>query len=77
MTMRQTIEEAFEMSMIHQIGRDTELARLKYPGVEVQLLTPSTPLLVRPLDFDAEAMSRMLDRGETDALACLRAWEGR
>src|SRR6266446_789869 len=52
-TMRQTIEEAFEMSMIHQIGRDTELARLKYPGVEVQLLTPSTPLLVRPLDFDA------------------------
>ena len=76
-TMRQTIEESFEMSMIHQIGRDTELARLKYPGVEVQLLTPSTPLLVRPLDFDAEAMSRMLDRGETDALACLRAWEGR
>jgi len=76
-TMRRTIEEAFEMSMIHQIGRDTELARLKYPGVEVQLLTPSTPLLVRPLDFDAEAMSRMLDRGETDALACLRAWEGR
>ena len=76
-TMRRTVEEAFEMSMIHQIGRDTELARLKYPGVEVQLLTPSTPLLVRPLDFDAEAMSRMLDRGETDALACLRAWEGR
>ncbi len=76
-SMRRTIEEAFEMSMIHQIGRDTELARLKYPGVEVQLLTPSTPLLVRPLDFDAEAMSRMLDRGETDALACLRAWEGR
>ena len=76
-TMRRTVEEAFEMSMIHQIGRDTELARLKYPGVEVQLLTPSTPLLVRPLDFDAEAMSRMLDRGEADALACLRAWEGK
>ena len=31
-TMRAAIEEAFEMSMIHQIRRDVELARLKYPG---------------------------------------------
>ena len=30
-TMRAAIEEAFEMSMIHQIRRDVELARLKYP----------------------------------------------
>jgi NTE family protein len=75
-TMRRTLEEAFEMSMINQIRRDTELARLKYPDVEVQLLTPSTPLLLRPLDFDAGAMARMLERGEADALGCLRAWQG-
>jgi NTE family protein len=73
-TMRRTLEEAFEMSMIHQIRRDTELAQLKYPDVDVQLLTPSTPLLLRPLDFDAAAMARMLERGEADALDCLRAW---
>lgn len=76
-TMRRTIEEAFEMSMIYQIRRDTELARLKYPGVEVQLLTPSAPLLLRPLDFEAEGMTRMLERGQADALACLQAWEGK
>lgn len=73
-TMRRTLEEAFEMSMIHQIRRDTELARFKHPDVEIQLLTPSTPLLVRPLDFDRAAMARMLERGEADAAACLKAW---
>src|SRR5262249_45086971 len=74
-TMRRTLEEAFEMSMIHQIRRDTELARLKYPDVDVQVLTPSTPLLLRPLDFDATAMARMLERGDADAQACFRAWQ--
>jgi NTE family protein len=73
-TMRTTLEEAAEMSMIHQITRDTELARLRYPGVDVQLLTPSAPLLLRPLDFDTDAMARVLDQGKVDALACLRAW---
>jgi NTE family protein len=76
-TMRTTLEEAFEMSMIHQIQRDTELARLKYPGVDVQLLTPSSPLRLRPLDFEPTAMARMLERGAADALDCLRAWERR
>ncbi len=74
-TMRRTLEEAFEMSMIHQIRRDTELARLKYPQVDVQLLSPSQPLLARPLDFDTSAMVRMLERGQADALACLKLWE--
>ena len=74
-TMRRTLEEAFEMSMIHQIRRDTELARLKYPLVDVQLLSPSMPLLARPLDFDTAAMVRMLERGQSDALTCLKAWE--
>src|SRR5262249_18249057 len=76
-TMRRALEEAFEMSMIHQIRRDTELARLKYPQVDVQLLAPSTPLLLRPLDFDRAAMAQMLERGEADALVCLGAWEGK
>lgn len=70
-TIRRTLEEAFEMSMIHQIRRDTELARLKYPQVDVQLLSPSMPLLARPLDFDTPAMIRMLERGQSDALTCL------
>jgi NTE family protein len=76
-TMRRTIEGAFEMSMIHQILRDVELARLKNPAVEVQLLTPSEPLLLRPLDFDPAAMARLLERGKADALDCLDAWERR
>ena len=74
-TMRRTLEEAFEMSMIHQIRRDIELARLKYPQVDVQLLSPSMPLLARPLDFDTAAIVRMLERGQSDALTCLKAWE--
>src|SRR5262245_37847681 len=39
-TLRRTVEEAFEMSMIYQIRRDADLARLKHPGVDVQLLVP-------------------------------------
>jgi hypothetical protein len=76
-TLRSTVEEAFEMSMIHQIQRDTELARLKYPGVDVQLLTPAAPLLLRPLDFDRDGLARALEQGRADALGCLRAWEQR
>jgi len=63
--------------MIHQIRRDTELARLKRPDVDIQLLTPSTPLQLRPLDFDPPALSGMLERGEADAIACLRACGGK
>jgi len=74
-TIRRTLEEAFEMSMIHQIRRDTELARLKYPQVDVQLLSPSMPLLARPLDFDTAAITRMLERGQLDALTCLETLE--
>jgi len=76
-TMRRTIEEAFELSMVNQIERDTELARLKYPAVEVQLLTPTAPLRLPPLDFDGPAMARLLEQGAADALGCIRAWEGK
>jgi predicted acylesterase/phospholipase RssA len=76
-TMRRALEESFELMMTQQIRRDTELARLRHPAVDVQLLAPSAPLLLRPLDFDAEAMARLLALGRADALACLEAWERR
>lgn len=74
-TMRRALEESFELVMIQQIRRDTELARLRHPGVNIQLLAPSAPLLLRPLDFDADAMARLLALGRADGLACLKAWE--
>ena len=75
-TMRRALEEAFETSMIHQIRRDTELARFKHPGVDIQLLMPSAPLLLRPLDFDPAALARALEQGRADGRACIRRWEG-
>jgi NTE family protein len=74
-TLRVALEESFELIMVHQIRRDTELARFRYPKVDVQLLTPSAPLLLRPLDFDPDAMARLLALGRADALACLEAWQ--
>ena len=76
-TLRRALEEAFEMGMIHQIRRDVELARLKFPRVEVHLLTPSAPLALRPLEFEPGGIARALERGRTDALDCLRVWERR
>ena len=77
MTLRRTLEESMELMMIHAIRRDVELARLRHPDVDVQLLTPSAPLRLRPLDFDPEGMGRALERGRADAQACLDAMEGR
>ena len=54
-----------------------ELARLRHPDVDVQLLTPSAPLMLRPLDFDGDAIARALERGRADAQACLDAMHGR
>ncbi len=76
-TIRRALEESFELVMIQQIRRDTELAQLRHPRVNVQLLTPSAPLLLRPLDFDADAMARLLALGRADALACIEAWKRR
>jgi len=72
--LRRTLEQAFEMAMVHQIRRDVELARLKYPAVDVQVLTPSAPLGVRPLDFDPAATAAALERGRDDAARCLAVW---
>lgn len=76
-TIRRALEEAFEMAMVHQIRRDTELARLRYPEVDVQLLAPSTPIGLRPLDFEPAALTRALEQGRTEATACLEAWRTR
>ncbi len=74
--LRRTLEEAFEVAMIHQIRRDVELARLKHPAVDVQTLRPSAPLGLRPLDFDPAAMAGALERGRDDGARCLAAWRG-
>jgi NTE family protein len=76
-TMRRALEEAFEMGMVHQIRRDVELARLKFPAAEIHLLTPSVPLELRPLDFDPARMARALERGREDGRACLSGWTTR
>ena len=73
-TLRRTLEESFETTMIHQIRRDAELARLKYPDVEMHLLAPTAPLALRPLDFDAERLARALELGWRDGAACLATW---
>lgn len=71
-TIQRAVEEAFEMAMTYQIQRDVELGRLKYPRVEIQLLTPSSPLLLRPLQFEPAALARALEQGKSDGLACLK-----
>jgi NTE family protein len=73
-TLRRALEESFETSMVHQIRRDTELARLRHSEVEVQLLAPSTALALRPLDFDAERLAAAVALGQRDGAACLEAW---
>ena len=72
-TIRRAMEEAFETAMLHQIRRDIELARLRHPATEFQLLTPSAPLRLRPLEFDSDGIARALALGRADALTCLRA----
>jgi NTE family protein len=76
-TMRIALEQAFEMAMVHQVRRDTELARLKYPAVDVQLLTPSAPLDLTPLGFEPSAIARALDLGKRDGAACAEVWTTR
>lgn len=72
-TIRRSLEEAFETAMLHQIRRDVDLARLRHPETEFQILTPSAPLRLRPLEFDPDAIARALALGRADAPPCLRA----
>ena len=71
MTIRRSLEEAFETAMLHQIHRDIELARLKHPAIDIQILTPSAPLKLRPLEFDPAGITRALALGRADAQTCL------
>ena len=73
--LRRTVEEAFEMAMLHQIRRDTELARFRHPEVDIQVLAPAAPLRLRPLDLDPPRMVEAFARGRADALACLQRWQ--
>lgn len=70
-TIRRAVEAAFEMGMVTQIAREVELARFRYPDVEIQLLTPTAPLDLRPLDFDPPALAGVLEQGKADGAACL------
>jgi len=42
--------------------------------VDVQMLAPSAPLRVRPLEFEPEELARLVDLGRADAIDCLRVW---
>lgn len=74
--LRAILESAFELTMVHQMRRDAELAALRHPTVDVQVLAPSKPLGVRPLDFEPEALGRLFDLGRADGRACLEALRG-
>jgi NTE family protein len=72
-TIRRALEQAFEASMVHQIERDVELARLKFPRVNVQVVRPSAPLAMRPLEFEAAALGRAFELGQADGRRYLSA----
>jgi NTE family protein len=73
--LRRTLEESFEMAMVHQIRRDTELARYRHPDVEIHVLAPAAPLGLRPLDLEPQRLAEAFARGRTDALHCLERWQ--
>jgi NTE family protein len=72
-TLRRALEQAFEASMVHQIERDVELARLKFPSVIVQVVRPSAPLAMRPLEFEGPALARAFELGQADGRRYLSA----
>ena len=76
-TVRRSVEESFETAMLHQIHRDVELAQLRHPNVDIQTLSPSSPLDLRPLDFDPASLARTFARGRSDARTCLKTWHAR
>jgi NTE family protein len=74
--LRDVLEETFETFMVHQIRRDAELARLRH-HIDVEVVEPSAPLLLRPLEFDPVALGDALARGRADGARCLDAWSRR
>ena len=68
---RAVVERAFELALTREVARDLELARYRYPGVDVRLLRPSVPLRLRPLDFEGQRLGPLVDLGRLDGLRCL------
>jgi hypothetical protein len=62
-----------ELALTREIERDVELARLRHPRVDVQVLAPSTPLRVRPLDFDGARLGPLVELGLADGRRCIEA----
>jgi NTE family protein len=72
-TVQPVVERAVELALTREIERDVELARLRQPGVDVQVLAPSAPLRIRPLDFDGARLGPIVDLGRADGRRCLEA----
>lgn len=70
-TLRDVIDRTIEMIIANGVARDTELARLRHPEVEIRVIQPSAPLGIRPLEFRPEETARAIEQGRRDALACL------
>jgi NTE family protein len=71
--LQSLVERAMELALTREIRRDVELARLRHPQVDVQVLAPSAPLRVRPLDFDGSRLGGLIDLGWADGRRCLEA----
>jgi NTE family protein len=72
-TLQPVVERAIELALAREIERDVELARLRHPRVDVQVLAPSSPLRVRPLDFDGARLGPLVELGRADGRRCLEA----
>jgi NTE family protein len=71
--LKSVLERAMELALTREIQRDVELARLRDPSIDVQVLAPSAPLRTRPLDFDGTRLAGLVDLGLADGRRCLTA----
>jgi hypothetical protein len=62
-TAQSVVERAVELALTREIERDVELARRRHPEVDLQVLAPSSPLRVRPLDFDGARLGPLVKLG--------------
>jgi NTE family protein len=72
-TLQRVVERAVELALTREIERDVELARRRHPRLDVQVLVPSSPLRVRPLDFDGSRLGSLIELGRADGRRCLEA----
>ena len=70
-TVQSVLERSIELALAREISRDVELARFRHPRVDVQLLTPSSALRVRPLDFAGTRLGALIALGRDDGRRCL------